>query len=129
MTTRQLTVTPQPLPNILDPTTQQAWDKWCDARIDDHLESFTEMIAEEVGTTTGQQAKTLSEILDILGLLVKGKGNEFIAGRLHQITKEFKHQNETIEREVETVETRTIEQQRTSKVQQVVRVIDSILAH
>jgi hypothetical protein len=116
-------------PNILPPQVQAAWDVWCDARINSHLDSFTEVIAEEVGTTTGQHAKTIFEILDILGLLVKGKGNEFIAGRLHQITKEFKHQNETIEREVETVETRTIEQQRTSKVQQVVRVIDSILAH
>src|SRR6267142_2528900 len=34
--------------------------------------------------------KKLFEILEILSLLVKGKGNEFIAGRLDQITREFK---------------------------------------
>lgn len=118
----------QQAPNILPPSVQAAWDTWCDARIDSQLDSFTETIVEEVGTTSGQHAKKIFEILEILGLLVKGKGNEFIAGRLHQIKKEFEHQNE-IKREVETVETTVIEQQRSSRVSQVMRTIDQILTH
>ena len=115
-------------PNILDPVTQAAWDAWCDARIDSQLETFTETIVEEVGTMSGQHAKKIFEILEILAVLVKGKGNEFIAGRLHQIKREFEHQNE-IMREVETVETTVIEQQQSSRVSQVMRTIDQILAH
>lgn len=128
MTGRQLTVLQQQ-PNILDPTTQAAWDNWCDERIISHLDSYTEVIAEEVGTITGQHAKKILELLEIM--MVLAVGNAFLCGRIDQLTREFKHQNgiehKQVSRTEQTIATTT--EQHSSRVQRVVRTIDEILSH
>jgi hypothetical protein len=128
MTTQQLTVTQQP--NTLDPVTQAAWDAWADERIISHLDSYTEVIAEEVGTTTGQHAKKILELLEIMQVLATD--NAFLCGRIDQITREFKHQNgiehKQVSRTEQTIAT-THEERTSTRVQQVVRTIDEILSN
>jgi hypothetical protein len=122
-------MTTQQQPNILPPEVQAAWDRWCDARIDNHLDSFTEVMAEELGTTTGQQAQKIFELLEIMQVLAVG--NAFLCGRIDQISREFKHQNgiehkqapKTIERTIAA----TTEEERTSRVSKTLSIIDEVL--
>jgi hypothetical protein len=128
MTTRQLTVTQQP--NTLDPTTQAAWEAWCDSRIDSFIEPVLEGLADEVGTVAGQTTQKVFEILEIVQVLAVG--NDFLRGRIDQITREFRHQNniehKQVSRTEQTIAT-THEERTSTRVQQVVRTIDEILAH
>jgi hypothetical protein len=129
--TKQLTVTQQP--NILEPSVQAAWDNWCNARINDHIDSIIdpalEGLAEEVGTTTGRHTQKIFELLEIM--MVLAVGNDFLGGRIDQIQREFKHQNgiehkqapRTIERTIAT----TTEEQHTSRVSKTLSIIDEIL--
>jgi hypothetical protein len=119
----------QQQPNILPPEVQAAWDTWCDARIDSQLDSFTDLMAEEVGATEGRHAQKIFELLEIVQVLAVG--NEFLRGRIDQITREFKHQNgvehkqagRTIERTIAT----TTEEEHTSRVSQTLSIIDEVL--
>jgi hypothetical protein len=128
MTGRQLTVTQQP--NILDPTTQAAWDAWCDARIDSFIDPVLEGLADEVGTVAGQTTQKVFEILEIVQVLAAG--NDFLRGRIDQITREFKHQNgiehKQVSRTEQTIAT-THEERTSTRVSQVVKTIDEILSH
>jgi hypothetical protein len=116
-------------PNILPPSVQEAWDRWCIAMIDNRMHRVHEDIdglADEAGMMAGQHAQKIFEILEIMQVLAAG--NEYLRGRLDQISKEFKAQH-GIEHKETTVATTMIEEERTSKVSKVVSVIDSILAH
>jgi len=127
MTGRQLTVLQQQ-PNILDPVTQAAWDNWCDAKISSHLDAYTEVIAEEVGTTTGLHAKKILELLEIMQVLATD--NTFLCGRIDQLTREFKHQNGIEHKEVRTIErtiATTTQEERTSRVSKTLSIIDEVL--
>jgi hypothetical protein len=125
---KALTVTQQP--NTLPPEVQQAWDAWCDARIDSFIDPVLEGLADEVGTVAGQTTQKIFEILEIVQVLATG--NDFLRGRIDQITREFKHQNGIEHKQVSRTE-RTIatthEERTSTRVQQVVRTIDEILAH
>ena len=126
MTGRQLTA---PQPNILDPTTQAAWDAWCDSRIDSFIEPVLEGLADEVGTVAGQTTQKVFEILEIVQVLATG--NDFLRGRIDQITREFKHQNGIEHKQVSRTEQTiaTTEERTSTRVQQVVKTIDEILSH
>jgi hypothetical protein len=117
-------------PNILPASVQQAWDAWCDARINSVIDPALEGLADEVGTVAGQTTQKIFEILEIVQTLAVG--NDFLSGRIDQISREFKHQNGIEHKEVRTIE-RTIatthEERTSTRVQQVVRTIDEILAH
>jgi hypothetical protein len=109
------------------------------ARIDNVLETIGESfrtiekqfeeIGEafgDVGVSDGQQDKNIFELLEIVKVLADG--NDFLSGRIDQISRDFRAQHGITQQK--TVETRTtIEQQRTSRVSQVVRTIDEILAN
>jgi hypothetical protein len=128
MTTQQ-----QQQPATLDPVTQERWDAWCDARIDNRIDCVAEELnglADEIGVVTGQQANKIIEVLEIMQVLAIG--NDFLRGRIDQVTREFKGQNgiehKAISRTIErTIATRT-EEERTSTVSQVVESIEEILS-
>jgi hypothetical protein len=119
--------TQQPMPNILDQTTQAAWDAWADERIDNQLESYTEAIAEEVGIITGRHAQKIVELLEIMQVLAVG--NAFLGGRIAPTTRELKYQNgiehkqapKTIAR---TIATTTTEESTLSKT---LSIVDEVL--
>jgi hypothetical protein len=94
-------------PNILPASVQQAWDAWCDARINSVIDPALEGLADEVGTVAGQTTQKIFEILEIVQTLAVG--NDFLSGRIDQISR---HEERT-----------------STRVQQVVRTIDEILAH
>jgi hypothetical protein len=106
------------------------------ARIDDIVETLGESFPtiekqfEEIGEVCGQYDNKILELLDIVKQLAVGK--DFLSGRIDQITRDYRAQlGITQQKSVETVA--TIEEERTtrtsSKVQQVVRTIDEILAN
>jgi hypothetical protein len=68
-------------PNILPASVQQAWDAWCDARINSVIDPALEGLADEVGTT-----QKIFEILEIVQTLAVG--NDFLSGRIDQISRE-----------------------------------------
>lgn len=72
----------------------------------------------------GQERRTMSELIEVCQLLAGG--DRYVSGRLDQISRDFKAQRGI--KQQKSVETTVIEEQRTSKVQQVVNVIDTILA-
>jgi hypothetical protein len=123
---KALTVTQQP--NALDPVAQAAWDNWCDARISSHLDSYAEVIADEVGTVAGQHTQKIFEILEIVQTLAVG--NAFLLGRIDQLTREFKRQNgiehKQVSRTERTIATTT--EQHTSRVSKTLAIIDEVLS-
>jgi hypothetical protein len=112
-------------PANLDPVRQERWDNWADSRICNIVDSAVEGLADEVGMVTGQQANKIFELLEIVQVLATG--NDFLRGRIDQITREFKHQN-GIEHKVTSRMTIATEEEHTSRVSKTVAIIDGILA-
>jgi hypothetical protein len=114
----------------LDPVTQKRWDDWADGRVDIGLEVIREdlnELADEAGAASGRHAQKIFEVLEIMQVLAVG--NDFLRGRIDQLTREFKHQNGIEHKAIRTIERTTkTEEEHTSKVSQVVSVIESILA-
>jgi hypothetical protein len=99
----------QQQPATIDPVTQERWDAWCDARIDNRIDCVAEELnglADEIGATTGQLAKKILEMLEIMQALAAG--DAFIAGRVDQCLRDFRlyHGIEHKEVTVATVEER-----------------------
>jgi hypothetical protein len=117
----------QQAPNILPPEVQQAWDCWCDGRVDSIIDPALEGLADEVGTTTGRHTQKIFEILEIVQVLATG--NDFLRGRIDQIAREFKHQNGIEHKEVSRTVQKiaTTEEERTSKVSQTLSIIEEVL--
>jgi hypothetical protein len=120
-------------PNILPPSVQEAWDVWCDARINNRINRVFEEVgglADEIGTAIGQDSATIYDLMEICKLLAAD--NAYVSGRIDQLRKDYRMQLEirtSVDDEPMVARTMMIEEERTSKISQVVSVIDSILAH
>jgi hypothetical protein len=79
-------------PVDLDPVTQARWDAWCDARINQNFEKFSELLGDEVGILTREVVDRCNlKILELIEIMeALAVGNDFVAGRVDQLARSFR---------------------------------------
>jgi hypothetical protein len=124
------------------------WNEWFTASFDRHWkpikskleETLNEVLEEAFGnagkdlevldTVAGRHAQKIYELLEIVQVLAVG--NDFLRGRVDQVTREFERQNGIEHKQASrTVQQKTIatttEEQRSSTISQTLSIIDEVL--